>query len=253
MELKLPPTALRLRGIAKQFADRPILRGIDLQVRAGAVHFILGRSGAGKSLLVKGLVGLCTYDTGTVDFFATRIDLARPADVRRLRQQCQLVFQNSALFDELTVLQNVAMPLRQRDGLSAAAAATRAHAALTQVQAEHLAARSVADLGAGLQKRVAIARALALRPRLLLYDEPTTSLDPVSARRTDALMRTLAADGQTTQVVVSHDLRSTAEVATWVSFLHRGRVYFDGSPAAFLAASDDPVIAPFVRPPLALA
>jgi phospholipid/cholesterol/gamma-HCH transport system ATP-binding protein len=242
----IQPPALCLRQISLGFSGRPILRQLNLDVQVGAIHFILGRSGAGKSLLVKGMVGLSAYDSGSLKFFGEALPLGTPESLRRLRQATQLVFQHSALFDALSVLQNVAMPLRQRDGLGPAAANQRALAALRQVQADHLAHREVLQLGAGLQKRVATARALALRPQLILYDEPTTSLDPVAARRTDALMQDLAATGEITQLVVSHDLQSTAAVATTVSFLHDGRIYFEGTPEALFAKVDDPVLGPFL-------
>ncbi len=238
--------ALRFVDVHKAFGRKVVLDGVSLSVQPGAVHFILGRSGAGKSILIKHVVGLVRRDRGSIACLGQEIGAAQEADFLQVRRSCQLIFQHSTLFDQLTVLQNVAMPLQHRERLRPAVARQRAEAALAQVHAAHLAQRYPAQLGAGLHKRIAVARALALRPQLMLYDEPTTSLDPVAARRTDQLMVRLAQAGQMTQVVVGHDLRSTAIAATHVSFLHAGRVYFEGAPQTFLAATADPVIGPFL-------
>jgi phospholipid/cholesterol/gamma-HCH transport system ATP-binding protein len=238
---------LQFSGIYKSFAGHAVLRGVDLQVAPGSIHFILGRSGAGKSILIKQVVGLVQCDAGSLELFGQNIVGLSDSAWRPVRATCQLIFQNSTLFDQLDVLHNVCMPLMHRWNLNFSQAREAALAALEQVQAVHLAHRAVAQLGAGLQKRVAMARALALQPRVLLYDEPTTSLDPVAARRTDRLMRALQRNAELTQVVVSHDLESTAQVASVVSFLHAGKIYYHGAPQAFLQATQDPVIGPFLQ------
>jgi len=230
--------------VFKSFGDLPVLRGVTLTVRAGTVHHVIGQSGAGKSVLVKLVVGLVRPDAGSIVLAGQELSGLDEHGFREVRERCQLIFQAATLFDGLTLLENVAMPLRRRFGLSAAEARGRAQAALERVRALEQAARSPAEVGAGVRKRVAVARALALEPRVLLYDEPTTSLDPVAARRTDRLIRETTDDLGLTSVVVSHDLVSV-RTGDRVSFLHEGRVRFDGEPRE-LFACDDPVVRRFV-------
>jgi phospholipid/cholesterol/gamma-HCH transport system ATP-binding protein len=230
--------------VSKSFGDVVVLRGVSLTVRAGTVHYIVGESGAGKSVLVKQVVGLVHPDGGSIRLDGQELVGLDERGFRAVRERCQLIFQSATLFDALSLLENVAMPLRRRFGLSHAEAQTRARVALGRVRGLEVAERLPGEVGAGVRKRVAVARALALEPRVLLYDEPTTSLDPIAARRTDRLIRETADGLGLTSVVVSHDLVSV-RTGDRVSFLHEGRVRFDGTPAD-LFASDDAVVRRFV-------
>jgi len=230
--------------VAKGFGEKPVLRGVSLTVRAGTVHFVLGESGAGKSVLVKQVVGLVRPDAGSIVLDGQELVGLDERGFRAVRERCQLIFQAATLFDGLTLLENVAMPLRRRFGLSHVEARARARAALERVHAVEQGERLPAEVGSGVKKRVAVARALALAPRVLLYDEPTTSLDPVAARRTDRLIRDTADGLGITSVVVSHDLVSV-RTGDRVTFLHEGRVRFDGTPHE-LFGSDDAVVRRFV-------
>jgi phospholipid/cholesterol/gamma-HCH transport system ATP-binding protein len=241
------PAHLAFREVHKAFEGKPVLRGASLSVRRGSVHFVLGRSGAGKSVLIKSVVGLVTPDAGEICLDGRNLVGLPEAAFRAVRGTCQLIFQAACLFSHLSVLENVAMPVAKRFRLDRRAARARAEAALAQVNAAHLAARPVVELGAGLQKRVAVARALALEPRVLLFDEPTTGLDPVAARRTDRLIASLAHDLGLTAVVVSHDRTSVRATADQVSFLDGGRVVFDGTAPA-LFASQEAAVRAFVAP-----
>ena len=241
--MTVPP--LQFLDVHTTLGATEILRGVTLQVRAGHVHFIMGRSGAGKSVLIKHVVGLLRCTSGKICLYGEDISQLLEQEFPRVRRRCQLIFQHATLFEHLTVLENIAMPLRRRFKLARAAANTAAAMALSQVHAEHLVRRFPNELGAGLQKRIAVARAVALKPDILLFDEPTTGLDPIAARRTDRLIADLARTGLTA-VVVSHDLRSMRAIANRVSFLHAGAIYFDGMPDAFMG-SDDPALQSFTR------
>lgn len=232
-------------NVAKRFGAVPVLRGVSLTVRPGSVHYVIGESGAGKSVLIKQVVGLIQPDSGSIVLDGQELVGLDERSFRSVRERCQLIFQSATLFDALTILENVAMPLRRRFALEPADAKGRARAALARVRALDVADRLPSEIGPGLRKRVAVARALALEPRVLLYDEPTTSLDPVSARRTDRLIRDTATALGITSMVVSHDLISV-RTGDRVSFLHDGQVRFDGPPTE-LFESDDPLVRRFVN------
>ncbi|MCA9544276.1 MAG: ATP-binding cassette domain-containing protein [Myxococcales bacterium] len=223
-----------------------MLAGVTLTVEPGSVVFIIGKSGAGKSVLVKHLVGLIRPDGGEIRFEGQAISAFAERDFYPLRKRCAMVFQHSTLFDSMTLLDNVALPLRKHQRLGQAAAREGAMARLAQVRMDHLAQRMPGDIGDGLRKRVAIARALTLDPEYVIFDEPTTGLDPVSARHVDALIRQLSDELGVSSLVVSHDLRSIFGVADRIVMLYQGKVRLDGTPGDF-RASVDPVIRQFVR------
>lgn len=233
-------------NIHKCFGAQVVLEGVSLTVERGQVLYIIGKSGAGKSVLVKHLVGLIKPDSGIIRFEGQDISGWRERDFYALRRRCALVFQHSTLFDALTLLENVALPLRKHRKLGPGEAGRRALGYLAQVQMEHLAHQRPAAIGDGLRKRVAIARALTLEPEYLIFDEPTTGLDPVSALRVDRLIRRLSDEVGVTSLVVSHDLRSIFGVADRVVMLYEGKVRLDGPPQAF-RDSEDPVVAQFVN------
>lgn len=231
-------SVLRFEDVAKSFNQVPVFAGISFNVAAGAVHFVLGPSGAGKSVLIKQVVGLLKPDHGRI--FVRNEDVTRLSEdkLMAVRRRCQLIFQNATLFDSATVLENVAMPIAKRFAIAKSAAQERAYSALEQVHAAHLAGRLPAELGVGVRKRVAIARALALEPEILLYDEPTTGLDPVAARRTDRLIREMADRFGITSLVVSHDLQSVRSIADRVTFIANGKILFDGAVDALFCTTD---------------
>jgi phospholipid/cholesterol/gamma-HCH transport system ATP-binding protein len=231
-------------GLVKRFGDKTVLDGIDLRIDEGRVQFIIGTSGAGKSVLMKTVVGLVRADEGRVLFEGVDITRYTEAELFRVRERCGLVFQHSTLFDSMDVLENVALPLVKRLRLSERDAKERATRVLESLHLSEWARRLPSELGAGLRKRAAIARTLALEPQYVIYDEPTTGLDPVAARRVDAMILELKARGLT-QIVVSHDLRSIFGVADRIAMLHRGKVHIEGTKDE-LARSTDPVIVQFL-------
>jgi phospholipid/cholesterol/gamma-HCH transport system ATP-binding protein len=236
---------IEYKGVTKAFDGRPVLRGLDLAIARAEVLFIIGTSGVGKSVTIKHLIGLLRIDAGEIWFDGQRIDQLPERALAPVRMRIGMVFQSATLFDAMTLAENVALPLRVHQRLAWAAALDDARRRLAQVYLAEHAERYPAELSDGMRKRAAIARTLALDPEVVLFDEPTTGLDPVSARRIDRLIRELAASLGVTAIVVSHDLVSTFAIADRVAFLYQGVVHTLASPAA-LRASPDPIVQQFI-------
>jgi phospholipid/cholesterol/gamma-HCH transport system ATP-binding protein len=233
------------KSVDKSFAGKPVLRGMSLAVNKGEVLFIVGTSGVGKSVTIKHLIGLLKIDAGEIWFDGARIDRLSERELTAIRRRIGMVFQNSTLFDSMTLAENVALPLRKHQRMSNAAALDEARRRLAQVHMADDADRYPAELSDGMRKRAAIARTLALGPEVVLFDEPTTGLDPVSARRIDRLIRELAEQIGVTAIVVSHDPPSILGVADRVALLYRGAVHVVATPAE-LRASTDPIVVQFI-------
>jgi phospholipid/cholesterol/gamma-HCH transport system ATP-binding protein len=200
----------------------------------------------GKSVLIKHLVGLLRPDGGEIHLDGREVSRLTEREFYEVRQKCAMVFQNSTLFDSMTCLDNVALPLRKHKSLSVHAAREEALRRLDQVHMREFAQSFPAELGDGMRKRVAIARALTLDPRYVLFDEPTTSLDPVSARRVDQMIRELSDSLRVTSIVVSHDLVSIFGIADRIAMLYKGTVRMLGTPEDF-RTTPDPVVRQFVE------
>jgi phospholipid/cholesterol/gamma-HCH transport system ATP-binding protein len=233
-------------NVKKSFGERAVLRGVSFEVREGEVFFIIGPSGAGKSVLIKQLIGLQKPDAGEIWLDGEEISALEESQWMRIRMKCGMVFQHSTLFDSMTCLENVALPLRKHKRLESEDALYEARKRLAQVRMDGYADRYPTELGDGMRKRVAIARALTLEPRYVLFDEPTTSLDPVNARRVDRLIRELRDDSGVTSIVVSHDLASIFGVADRIAMLYQGTVLLLGTAQDF-RASEDLVVSQFIN------
>jgi phospholipid/cholesterol/gamma-HCH transport system ATP-binding protein len=236
---------IEFRKVKKAFDGKPVLRGVDLTVGKGEVLFIIGTSGVGKSVTIKHLVGLLRPDDGEIRLDGERIDDLPEHALYPIRKRCAMVFQHATLFDSMTLLENVALPLRKHKRLAGRAAERAALERLSQVHLTEFAHAYPAELGDGTRKRAAIARALTLDPECVLFDEPTTGLDPVSARRIDKLIRELSDELHVTSIVVSHDLTSIFGIADRIAMIYRGVVHVVGTPAE-LKASRDPIVQQFV-------
>ena len=236
---------IEFKGVKKAFGPKPVLLGMDLAVNKGEVMFIIGTSGVGKSVTIKHLIGLLRVDAGEIWFDGQRLDGLSERQFEPLRRRIGMVFQSSTLFDSMTLAENVALPLRKHQRMRHAAAIVEARKRLAQVYMDAYADRYPAELSDGMRKRAAIARTLALSPEVVLFDEPTTGLDPVSARRIDKLIRELADELDVTSIVVSHDLTSIFSVADRVAMIYRGAVHVVGTPAE-LRASGDPIVQQFI-------
>jgi phospholipid/cholesterol/gamma-HCH transport system ATP-binding protein len=236
---------IRFVGLCKRFGSKQVLDGVDVAIGKGEVFFIIGQSGVGKSVLIKHLIGLLRADRGEIYLDDEEISHLTERQYFRVRRRCGMVFQHSTLFDSLSCIENVALPIRKHKHLGRRKALVEAMKRLEQVHMEEFAWTFPAALGDGMRKRVAIARTLTMDPEFVLFDEPTTGLDPISARRVDTLIRELADKLHVTCVVVSHDLTSIFAIADRIVLLYKGRVHILGTPAE-LRASTDPVVRQFI-------
>lgn len=229
---------ISFRHVKKSFGDKSVLEDVSFDVQDGEVFFIIGQSGVGKSVLIKHLVGLLYPDGGEILLDGEDVSRFDEAQMYPVRMKCAMVFQHSTLFDSMTCAENVALPLRKHKGHKPKEAIAEARKRLVQVHMQDFADRYPPELGDGMRKRVAIARALTLDPRYVLFDEPTTSLDPVSARRVDKLIRELSDTLGVTSIVVSHDLPSIFTIADRIVMLYKGLVRLIGSREDFQACPD---------------
>jgi phospholipid/cholesterol/gamma-HCH transport system ATP-binding protein len=237
---------IAFRNIHKSFGPKAVLSDVSFDVQDGEVLFIIGASGVGKSVLIKHLVGLLSPDQGEIWLDGEEISKKGEIAMYPVRKKCAMVFQHSTLFDSMTCVENVSLPLRKHKGLPSREAIAEARRRLESVHMGEFADRYPSELGDGMRKRVAIARALTLDPRYVLFDEPTTSLDPVSARRVDQLIAELSRTLGVTSIVVSHDLASILSIAHRVVMLYKGKVRLIGTPDAFKASADG-VVQQFIR------
>jgi phospholipid/cholesterol/gamma-HCH transport system ATP-binding protein len=230
---------ISFRHLQKSFGPKTVIEDVSFDVNDGEVFFIIGQSGVGKSVLIKHLVGLLYPDGGEIWLDGEEVSRFDETRMYEVRRKCAMVFQHATLFDSMTCLENVALPLRKHQRHKPREALALAAERLREVHMEEFGDRYPAELGDGMRKRVAIARALTMEPRYVLFDEPTTSLDLVSARRVDALIADLSARRGVTSVVVSHDLNSIFGIATRIVMLYEGHVRLLGTPADFQNSPDE--------------
>jgi phospholipid/cholesterol/gamma-HCH transport system ATP-binding protein len=223
-----------------------VLAGVDLDVAPGETVVLLGRSGTGKSVLLKTVIGLVAADEGSLSLFGRDVTRAGATTWNDVRRGVAMVFQGAALFDSMTVGENVALGLVHQRRLPAAEIARTVERCLALVGLPGTAGLKPAALSGGMRKRVGIARAVALAPRLLLYDEPTSGLDPVTSDVINRLIRRSQRELGAAAVVVTHDLASARFVGDRIVLLHQGRIVFDGGPADLDRAAD-PVVRQFVE------
>ena len=232
--------------LSKSFAGRPVLRDVSLTVREGETFAVIGRSGSGKSVLLKHLIGLLVPDAGEVVVDGERLADLPYSGLRRVRRKFGVLFQGGALFDSLTALENVEFPLRTFSDLPEAEIAKRAMTCLEMVELEASANKKPSELSGGMQKRVALARAVAVEPRYILYDEPTSGLDPETSNTIDELIIRLGREIDATSVVITHDMHSVLAIADRVGFIYEGRLHWTGT-VPELHTATDPELCAFVR------
>jgi len=237
---------ISLRNVYKSFGEKKVLQGFSLEVAEGETMVIIGYSGSGKSVAIKHIVGLLEPDSGTVFVDDLEVPHLSRRELQELRSHIGYVFQFAALFDSLSIGENVAMGLRKQGLLDARGIRERVHEALDLVDLPNVEDRFPAELSGGMRKRVGLARAIALRPKYLLYDEPTTGLDPVTSAVIDELMIRMREKLGVTSIVITHDMRSAYRVGTRIAMLYEGRVRRCGT-VDEIRLSDDPVVRQFVE------
>jgi phospholipid/cholesterol/gamma-HCH transport system ATP-binding protein len=235
---------LDVRGVAKSFGDHAVLAGVDLVVPRGSVVTVLGKSGTGKSVFLKCLAGIVTPDSGEIRFDGHALDAANAVARAEFRRRCSYLFQSNALFDSLTALENVALPLESTTQVPNAEIRERCLEALRLLDLERFRDAHPGELSGGMQKRLALARAIVTRPELVLFDEPTAGLDPLRRNAVFEMVAKYQRQFGFTAVLVTHDVPEALAVSDRVALLDGGRMRFQGTPAEF-AVSDDAAVRSF--------
>jgi phospholipid/cholesterol/gamma-HCH transport system ATP-binding protein len=236
---------IEVRDLKKSFGAQLILDDVSFRIENGESVAIIGRSGGGKSVLIKHIIGLLQPDSGTVLIDGENIVAMNERQLLRVRRKFGMVFQGAALFDSMTVAENVAFGLRRHENLTEAEIAKRVAKTLEMVDLPGTEEKNPAELSGGMRKRVGLARAIIYEPQIVLYDEPTTGLDPIVSDSIDKLIMRVRDHLKVTTVVVTHDMRSARRVGNRVMMLHERKLYANGTPEEIFA-SQDPVVRQFI-------
>lgn len=236
---------IRFEKIVKRFGERTILKGISFEIKEGEILFILGTSGTGKSVLLKNIVGLLRPDEGQIWIDGQEVSRIPEEEYFPIRKKCGMVFQHPALFDSLTIYENVAFGLRKHERLPEDEIQARVTRCLALVNLKGIEHKMPAEISYGMQKRVSLARTVAVDPRILLFDEPTTGLDPVTTNAVNHLIFDLSRKLKTTSIVVSHDMQCALEIADRIIVLDQGNIVEQGTPEE-LKKSQHPLVRDFL-------
>lgn len=236
---------IEFKNLVKKFGDRTILKGVSFKINEGEILFILGTSGTGKSVLLKNLVGLLRPDEGEIWIEGKEVSKYTEDQYLEIRKSCGMVFQQPALFDSLTIFENVAFGLRRLLKLDEESLKTRVKKSLALVHTSGIENKLPSEISYGTQKRVSLARTIALEPRILLFDEPTTGLDPVTTSAVNHLIQELSRKLKTTSIVVSHDMNCALSIADKIIVLDKGLIVEQGTPAE-LKKSNVPLVKDFL-------
>ena len=234
-----------VKQLEKRFGAKKVLNGLDLTITDGESLVIIGRSGCGKSVLLKHIIGLLKPDSGHIFIDERDITAMNDAELNELRKRFGMVFQGAALFDSMTVAENVALPMREHARMSEQAIRDRVTEKLRLVGLEGVEDVHPASLSGGMKKRVGLARAMAIDPEFILYDEPTTGLDPIMADAINDLIRSLQTKLAITSVAVTHDMRSAYKIGDRIAMLHGGKIIYEGTPIE-IQKCEDPAVCQFI-------
>ena len=237
---------IEVRDLKKGFGPQPVLDGVNFRIEKGESVVIIGRSGGGKSVLLKNLIGLIKPDAGQVFIEGEDITPMNERELIRVRQRFGMLFQGAALFDSLTVAENVGFAFRRNRSLTPGEIARKVAGALEMVDLPGVENKKPAELSGGMKKRVGLARAIVYQPEIVLYDEPTTGLDPIVSDSIDQLMMRVRDRLRVTTVVVTHDMRSARRVGQRILMLHDKKIYATGTPDQIFASAD-PVVKQFIE------
>lgn len=243
---------IEFKNVVKKFGERTVLKGLSLSIPEGQIVFILGTSGTGKSVLLKNIVGLLRPTSGEIWINKQEVSGLSEEDYLPVRKFCGMVFQHPALFDSLTVFENVAFGLRKHyPDMTEEQIKARVNECLELVHLPHIEQKRPPDISYGMQKRVSLARTVAVDPKVLLFDEPTTGLDPVTTTAINQLILELSRKLKTTSLVVSHDMNCALDIADRIIVLDKGEVIADGTPKE-LAKSTQPLVRDFLQEALSV-
>ena len=237
---------ISVQGLCKRLGRQEVLRGVDLEVGLGETVVILGRSGGGKSVLLKHLIGLMKPDSGKIFVEDQDLVVLTERQLAAVRKKVGILFQSAALFDSMSVEENIEFPLRESGMKDQKVIDQKVAEALEMVDLAGEQKKMPENLSGGMKKRVGLARAIVGAPRCILYDEPTTGLDPIVSDSINRLIRRLQKRLGVTSIVVTHDMKSAFHVADRIAFLHEGRIYFNGTPEE-LKRFNDPLIQDFIN------
>ena len=236
---------IEFKNLIKKFGDRTILKGISFQIQKGEILFILGTSGTGKSVLLKNLVGLLKPDAGEIWIDQQEVSQFSEEQFFAIRKKCGMVFQHPALFDSMTIFENVAFGLRKHFQLKEEIISEKVSRALAMVHLVGIEHKFPSQISYGMQKRVSLARTIVLEPSILLFDEPTTGLDPITTSAVNGLIQELSRKLQTTSVVVSHDMNCALGIADRILVLDQGQIVEFGS-VEEIRKSQNPLVQDFL-------
>ncbi len=232
-------------GVYKSFQSHEVLRGVDLEIPRGKLTVILGVSGGGKSVLLRHMIGLTRPDRGKIIVEGVDIGKLSDRDLNEFRKKFGMLFQSAALFDSMTVEENIAFPLKEHKQFSESVLLKKVKEKLELVGLEEALHKMPSELSGGMKKRVGLARAIALEPQIILYDEPTTGLDPLMTESINSLIVKTQKTLSMTSVIISHDIKSTFDIADFVAMLHDGKIIAHGSPEEF-RRNNHPMVRKFI-------